>query len=242
VRSLRQMSYTNWEWIIVDDGSTKPECTAQLDVLCAEESRVQVIDRKCWPGGGAQCSGPPCTGQISVADRQRYMLEPTFAEKCLWFLEHSLPLHSVIVERWLWTVNYLWQNGFEKNADFLYENWVTPMALIRRAVHEAIGATMRAVSYEHADWDYWLTMAQHGYWGYTLPEYLIWYRRQDTSLLEEIEKDRKRTERFFNWLQKKHKGLATRFPKPKWIHGLNIPLADIQTETTITNPLASQLR
>ena len=31
------------------------------------------------------------------------------------------------------------------------------------------------------DWDFWLTMMENGSWGYTLPEFLFWYRTNPKS-------------------------------------------------------------
>ena len=45
VRSVMQQSLQQWEWIIVNDGSTDPEALAVLDKYREFDSRVRVLDR-----------------------------------------------------------------------------------------------------------------------------------------------------------------------------------------------------
>ena len=62
---------------------------------------------------------------------------------------------------------YLWTRGFGDREAFLTENVTTATAMIRRAVHEAVGGFAEEFRGGMEDWDFWLHCADHGYWGAT---------------------------------------------------------------------------
>src|SRR5215469_1359045 len=79
VCAVRNMSFTHWEWLIVDDGSTSPDSLAQLEQVKVLDSRVHVIRQ---PNGG-----PGVARNTAFAhSRGRYLfqldcddlIEPTF--------------------------------------------------------------------------------------------------------------------------------------------------------------------
>lgn len=47
---------------------------------------------------------------------------------------------------------------------------VTPMVLVRKAVHAAVGGFTETEKNGMEDWDFWLKCASHGYWGKTILE------------------------------------------------------------------------
>lgn len=218
VRAVQRMSFANWEWLLVDDGSTSAESLAQLDQLAAMDARVRVIHQ---PNGG-----PAVARNTAVAQaRGRYLLqvdaddlfEPTFVEKAIWVLE-TQPQFAACngLNVTFGTKNFLWPYGFHNYEENIGENKVAIIAVIRKDAWQRVGGYDESISYEHADWDFWLNLADAGLWGYTIQEYLVWYRTQQTSLLVEIENDMRRSERFRKWLHTKHKGLRDRFPYPVW--------------------------
>ncbi|MDQ2902502.1 MAG: glycosyltransferase [Chloroflexota bacterium] len=239
VRSIQRMSFAHWEWIIVDDGSTTPESLAQLECLQAREPRVRVLH---------QANGGPAVVRNHAAReaRGRYLMqldsddliEPTFAEKALWVLE-TQPQFSACgaYDVSFGAKNYTWAHGFQEYEKSVAENMMTNHAVIQRDAFFAAGGYDERISYEHADWDFWLNMAEVGLWGYTIPEYLVWYRIQEKSLLMEIEGNKKRASAFRAWLQTKHQGLAERFPHPLWISSMDIPHASIPEKIPLRNSL-----
>ena len=53
-QSIFKQTFTNWEWIIIDDGSTD----ASMDVLqrlASEDSRIKVFQRNRAPKGACAC-------------------------------------------------------------------------------------------------------------------------------------------------------------------------------------------
>jgi glycosyltransferase involved in cell wall biosynthesis len=172
-----------WEWLIVNDGSTDPESLAVLDEYRQCDPRIRVIDHDANRGQSAarntafKAARTPYVVQLDSDD----LLEPTAVEKWLWLLE-SYPEfafvngYSVGFEG----KEFLWPHGFHDGSASLEENQIDNKSMIRKAVHQAVGGYDETIREGVEDWDFWLRCANHGYWGETIPEYLVWYRCRPT--------------------------------------------------------------
>lgn len=239
VCAVERMSVPYWEWLIVDDGSTNAESLRQLEELAAREPRVRVISQpNGGPGVARNCAASeacaPYLFQLDADD----LIEPTFVEKALWLLATQpqfAACNSYTVT--FGSKNSLWPNGFQQYEYSIDDNRMTNHSVVRRDAWERVGGFDERFSYEHADWDFWLNLAEAGMWGYTLPEYLTWYRIQEQSLLTAIETNGARTRAFRAQLRAKHRGLRARFPHPR----ISDPLAErepsLPTALPFTNPL-----
>lgn len=194
--SVLQQSLQQWEWLIVNDGSTDPESFALLEEYRHRDPRIRVIDHSANQGlsaarnTGFRVARTPYVVQLDSDD----LLEPTAVEKWVWYLE-SYPEFAFVKG---YTVGfgaqeYLWQQGFHDGRVFLEENSVAPTTAIRTAVHSAVGGYDETIRGGLEDWDFWLRCASYGYWGGTTPEYLDWYRRRPAH-----------SDRWTNWDNAKH--------------------------------------
>ena len=182
-RSIFRQSFQQWEWLIVNDGSTRPEALAVLDEYRRlDDPRVRVIDLPSNQGPSAARNRAfrEARATYVVQLDSDNLLEPTAIEKWLWFLE-SHPEYAFVKG---YSVgfdarDYLWQQGFHNNEVFLETNLVDITGALRRSVHQAVGGYDETIRGGLEDWDFWLHCASQGYWGTTLPEYLDWYRRRD---------------------------------------------------------------
>lgn len=182
-RSVRQQSLQQWEWLIINDGSTDPESLSILEGYRHSDPRIRVIDHSANRGPSAtrntgfQTARTPYVVQLDSDD----LLEPTAVEKWLWFLE-SYPEFAFVkgYSVGFGAQEYLWQKGFHDGSAFLEDNLVDATSAVRKAIHQAVGGYDEAVRDGLEDWDFWLRCASFGYWGGTVPEYLDWYRRRPT--------------------------------------------------------------
>jgi glycosyltransferase involved in cell wall biosynthesis len=177
--SVLRQSFQQWEWLIVNDGSTDPQSPDILDTYRRKDPRIRVIDHETNRGlsaarnTGFRGAQTEYVVQLDADD----LLEPTAIEKWVWFLE-SYPEYGFVNG---YTVGfgaqeYLWQQGFYNGKKFLVRNLVAPTSMIRRAVYEAANGYDEANRRGLEDWDFWLRCANAGHWGATVPEYLDWYR------------------------------------------------------------------
>ena len=181
-RSVMRQSFQQWEWIIVNDGSTDPEALALLDSYRNTDLRIRVIDHEVNQGlsagrnTGYRAACAPYVVQVDSDD----LLEPTAIEKWIWSLE-SYPEFAFVTgySVGFGAQEYLWEQGFHNGGVFLEHNVVDATGAVRRDVHQAVGGYDETIRGGLEDWDFWLHCASEGYWGTTLPEYLDWYRRRE---------------------------------------------------------------
>ena len=191
-RSVLRQSFQQWEWLIVNDGSTEPEALAVLnEYRRLADPRIRVIDMPTNHGPSAARNRAYQVARAAYVVQldSDNLLEPTAIEKWLWFLE-SYPEFAFVKG---YSVGfdareYLWEQGFHNGGVFLEQNLVDITSAVRRSVHTAVGGYDETIRGGLEDWDFWLHCASEGHWGTTLPEYLDWYRRRENH-----------NERWDNW-------------------------------------------
>jgi glycosyltransferase involved in cell wall biosynthesis len=240
VRCVERMSYPHWEWIIVDDGSTSAESVAQLEEVAAAERRIQVITQENrGPSVARNRAVAAARGQYLLQLDADDMVEPTFVEKSLWVMEIQRQFAACSAYNVTFGVRpLLWDHGFGAyGKNLTHENFVTSQAMIRRDAFLEAGGYDESIMKGHEDWDFWLNLAEAGLWGYTIPEYLTWYRTSEGSRVQETFGDAERHKAFHAWLLKKHDRLRTHFPRPEFQSGIDNPFEEVKTEAPISNPL-----
>ncbi len=232
--SVLQQSLQQWEWLIVNDGSTDPESLALIEEYRHCDPRIRVIDHGVNQGlsaarnTGFQVARATCVVQLDSDD----LLEPTAMEKWVWCLE-SYPEFAFVKG---YTVNfgaqqYLWQQGFHNGRVFLEENSVAPTAALRTAVHSAVGGYDETIRGGLEDWDFWLRCASCGYWGGTIPEYLDWYRRRPAH-----------SDRWTNWDNAEHERAFHARLRQRYPHLWNGGFPQIHLRRSLSNaPVPDEL-
>ncbi|MCC6957308.1 MAG: glycosyltransferase family 2 protein, partial [Anaerolineales bacterium] len=207
-QSVLQQSLQQWEWLIVNDGSHEPVSLHILDEYRQSDPRVRVIDHP-------ENRGLPAARNTGYrAARSDYilyldsddLLEPTAAEKWLWFLE-SYPRYAFAggYSTGFGALEYLWQSGFQDMAANLEKNRINHVVMIRKAVLEAVGGYDESLREGLEDWDFWIRCAAQGYWGKSVREYLHWYRTSQAPVERWKDMQEERLERI-------RAGLRQRYP------------------------------
>jgi glycosyltransferase involved in cell wall biosynthesis len=182
---ILNQSLQQWEWLIINDGSTNAQCLEMLAEYRHTDPRIRVIDHPNNRGLSAARNTGFLNARcelVLVIDSDD-LLEPTAAEKWWWYLE-THPLYSFVASYHIafGGKNFLWTGGFHDGTQNTERNRVSMMCVIRKSVHEAVGGFDETILGGLEDWDFWMRCADHGYWGATIPEYLAWYRlRKDHS-------------------------------------------------------------
>jgi len=234
--SVFRQSFQQWEWIIVDDGSTNPVSRARIEAQQARDPRVRVLRHP--ENRGLSAARNTAVSAARAAYVQQLdgddLLEPTAVEKSLWCLE-SRPEFAFAKGYCVGfgAAHYLWRRGFHEGDAFLRENLVEPAAMIRRDVYLAIGGHDERIRDGLEDWDFWLRAADHGHWGVTIPEFLNWYRRRPGPQRGWSNLDDRRRRRAFR------RDLRRNYPR-LWRSGLPRPAgagATLRDEVPWTNRL-----
>lgn len=239
VISLKNQSLQNWEWVIVDDGSTDEKSVERLASVAASDGRVKVIRQtNAGPSAARNMAYSNTKGRYVCLLDSDDMVEPTYLEKASWFLDSNPEFafcnsYSVVFGE----QEYLWTTGFERGKAHLQANSGPPISVIRRSAYADCGGFDETIRFGHEDWDFWLAMAKAGHWGYTIPEFLQWYRKRGNGRFEQIMRSGNVNDEFERMMHRKYAGLDKNFPEPSRRHPQ--PYEAIETSTLVTNPLAA---
>lgn len=239
VMSLQAQSLQNWEWVIVDDGSTDEASVQRLADVAAKDRRIKVIRQtNAGPGAARNTAFRHTAGRYICLLDSDDMLEPTYLEKCVWFLDSNPEFafcnsYSVVFG----DQQYLWTTGFERGKAHLQANSGPPISVIRRTAYEDCGGFDESIRFGHEDWDFWMAMAKAGHWGYTIREFLQWYRKRGDGRFEQIMRSGNVNDEFERMMKRKYEGLDKHFPEPVRRH--LTPYETIETNYVVSNSLAA---
>lgn len=204
LESLRRQTHRLFDVIVVDDGSTDRRFLGVLAELFPAARVVTHAANRGLPAArnsGVAAAATELFLQLDADDR----IAPTFLEKALWALvSHPEWSFCNAWVRGFGAREYVWRHGFDEGREFLRENRVNPISVVRREADRAVGGHDEALRHGMEDWDYWLRMARSGRWGGTIPEPLVEYRLHDTPTFWEDRDDPVRRARFRRALRARH--------------------------------------
>jgi len=203
--SVFGQTFCDFEWLIINDGSTDPGSVEILDGLARRDGRVRVLHQANAGPGAARNRGfrearSEYVAQLDADD----LFTPTFLEKCLWFLEthpHYGWAHTGTVA--FGDKRYVWLPEF-KREELLKENVLVSTSVVRKRAHRAIGGYDESIRHGHEDWDYWLRMVTSGFTSEVIPEYLCRHRLRSNSRVRETARDPGRKQEFAELMEKRY--------------------------------------
>ncbi|BGP68917.1 hypothetical protein NBRC10513v2_002253 [Rhodotorula toruloides] len=247
--TLFGQSLQNFVWVIVNDHTDEP---AALEVLeqVAKDPRVVVIQNRGAKGLAAGRNvgleyvfrqySPPPKYLVSLDDDD--LFEYTALEKACWMLESNpdWDLGGFRYVKW-GASNETVLTGVHSNSDnFLVGNFVPNAAVYTSRAVLGSGCRYDEVEFQDGgeDWDFWMCLAEHGYWGGSLLEPLYWYR---------VNSPKFRSQRWGKTfvdgfgalkrhIQTKHARLEGKFPSKK--PARNVPLAPVSWNPPFEQALA----
>lgn len=194
--SLLKQTINDFLWILVNDGSEDEETNSILERLSQNDSRIHVIrhlSNKGLPASrntGIRHSRAPYIFFLDSDD----LIHPNFLEKAYLFLETHLEYK--FVNSWVvgfGAQQYYWTGGFHDKGLFLTENRNTSCFMARRGVFDKIQFD-ESIRNGCEDWDFWLNAASNNFWGYSIPEYLFFYRRTEKSKWDNLNSSKRMKE------------------------------------------------
>lgn len=188
VRSILQQTFTEWEFIIYDDGSC-PEAAAYIQELKELDSRILLIGRE--ENHGLAFSLNACIDHArgnyiarmdadDIADPERLQIQYSF-------LEHHPEYAWCGCNTKLFDENGVW--GFRRMPeqpeyrDYLkYSPYVHPTVMYRREIFEQ-GDGYRAgeETLRCEDYEIFMRLRRHGLKGYNIQQFLFSYREDKES-------------------------------------------------------------
>ncbi len=214
LRSVRAQTYTNYEIIVVDDGSTDAASLSLLDHL--PERGVRVVRRVNGGLAAARNTGlHAATSDLVLTLDADDLLDPRYLETTVGVFERDRTGRLAVVSTPI--------KLFRESPDKPISGWI-PLGLDREMlpfinVGACASCLMRRdallgvggydeflVSYE--DWDLWCSLAGAGYTASIVPEFLFYYRVRDDGVFRQFCVPNHF--RYKSYLLEKHAGLPTR--------------------------------
>ena len=204
-------SFPYFEWIIVDDGSTKQEDIDKLEELKQLDSRIKVFHKK--NGGpaetrdyGAKQIDPTCKYLLFLDSDD--LIVDTYLECAYWTLETNTKA------TWTYTdtinfggENYTWTKWYQPHR-MLKENLLVITAMIRKeAFFEVNGFEIRDKNV-YEDWCLWLKLINKGLFPVRMNFYGFWYRKKpkaESELQKSNEENKKKAMSYVNAIVEKIK-------------------------------------
>ncbi len=189
--SIMAQTWQNFEWILVDDGSTDPEALELFTSLPDWSPKIRTYSHDCnrGPAAGRNTAIKHALGQYLFFMDADDLIDPTYIEKGVLFLE----LHPSVAFVSAYVAHFqdeeTWSPSSANFPGVLIDyNPLTGRLLYRRSAWDQLGGyDENRRCYE--DWEVWLRAIVQGQRGWTIPEFLDCYRRTASGTLATYEAD-----------------------------------------------------
>lgn len=179
-----------FEWIIVDDGSNKPEDLQLLTEVEKSDRRIQVLHKQNGGISSARNVGIKASStDIIVTLDADELVEPTYFELLYWALYYN-PKAS-----WAYSDNvgfqnqeYVWRYLFNAKELKTY-NFLVESAAIRKKELQEVGCYDEVEKHYFEDWRLWLKLLSKSKYPVHISSLEFWYRRTDTGVLTIVNVD-----------------------------------------------------
>lgn len=239
-QSVVNQTWQNFEWLIVDDGSTDPAAIALFAELSSRSPQLKTLCHAENKGlsAGRNTAIAHAKGQYLFFIDLDDLIDPTYIEKCILFLE-THPEFSFVnsYSVGFQAEEYWWTHGFQHPARFIEQNWVTGRLLYRKSDFDRLGGfdeTRKA----YEDWERWLKAITNGQKGWTIPEYLDCYRRTESGMLAESRSNPAEDEREKKVIRDRYRAFFnTHSLPPIYLDHPRFDLRPLRSRLNLINPL-----
>ncbi|HVY72271.1 MAG TPA: carbamoyltransferase C-terminal domain-containing protein, partial [Verrucomicrobiae bacterium] len=186
VGSVLGQSFTDWEAIIVNDGSKDDTSTVAKAIISENPSRKITLVEK--PNGGlsdARNAGiHTATGKYVLPLDADDLIQPEFLAKTVSVLEANPRVSIAYTDVEQFGVrNEIWRTRDDDPKLVLNNTRHAYCALFRRGVWETVGGYNRNMVWGYEDWDFWVGCFEHGLVEQRVPEPLMRYRTKAESMV-----------------------------------------------------------
>lgn len=187
---VMNQTFADFEWVIVNDGSTRPEAVEELKRIAAMDTRISIIDQKNGGQSAAKNHGIRCSkAEIIVFLDADDLIEEYYLEALYRALqEHPDAAWSYTDLVGFGTWQYIWCKPFSAGR-MTFNNTLVNAAAFRRKALEAVDCFTELYKHYDEDWALYLKLIGAGYHPVHVPIIGFWYRRSDTGMQQTVRKD-----------------------------------------------------
>ncbi len=189
---LINQTLKEFEWIIINDGSTNSKDVEDLERLAAMDCRIRVLHQKNGGQSKAKNYGISFanTDIIAFVDADD-LIEPFYLE----LLYQALQKHPKA--GWSYTdvvgfsgEEYVWCKTFSAGR-MTFNNILVNAAAFRREVIESVGGFSEIAKHYDEDWALYLKLLSRGVHPVHVPVIGFWYRKSACGMQQTVRKDEK---------------------------------------------------
>ena len=188
LQSVMTQTYTNWECIIVNDGS--PDNTKKVAKnWCDKDKRFRYLEKENGGLSSARNAGISISnGDFILPLDADDIIDEAFLTKLVPELESNAKL--AIVTCYSKFFNYNIQNivhelkpiGTTYHA-ILFENNIIATSLYRKTCWQEVGGYDEAMKLGFEDWEFWISILKRNWTYKVVEEFLFYYRKSKKSML-----------------------------------------------------------
>jgi glycosyltransferase involved in cell wall biosynthesis len=193
VASVLAQTFTDWELIVVDDGSTDATLTTGRQLMARHPNRRMRVFHQSNRGNAAtrNTGAERAVGEYIMYLDADDLIAPTYLERTVAILRVRPSVGFVYTGMRLFGEDWHeWPSTTYDSRVLPIENVVLSHALLRRAAWEQVGGfdSIHPL-YGLEDWDFWLRLAATGWQGWHIDELLVFYRRHERSMSNQLRRD-----------------------------------------------------
>lgn len=179
ISSVLGQSFQDFEYIIVDDGSTDKNSVDYLRMI--SHPKIKIIKTINQGVAEARNTGiRAAKGKYILCLDSDDIIDVTYIEKAVIILESNPETSIVSYDMQMFGNN----SNIFRYASFdartlMDDNTISTAAVFRKSVWEDIGGYKTKIGYE--DWEFWVNAAEHGHFAFHVPEIMFYYRTAANS-------------------------------------------------------------
>lgn len=181
IAHLKKQAFTDFEVIIVNDGSTDVATLEILENLASEG--IKVLHKANGRMSSARNHGVNhAQGKyIAALDADDYF-DPSFFEKAVRILNEQESVATVTSYIQLFgTINKVSKPRGGNEYNFLFSSQCPACAMVRKSAWDAVGGYDEKMIYGYEDWEFYIRITQKGWTIHVIPEKLLFYRQTKKS-------------------------------------------------------------
>ena len=181
IQSVKEQTYSEWELIIVDDGSDDEDTIAILEQI--DDTRIHVYHTEHLRPAGARNYGiAHANGVYILPVDSDDKIEPSYIEKAVAIIENNPKIGVVYCKADLFGERTgIWDLPDYSFSTMLLDNIVFVTALFYKKDWEKVGGFSTTMVSGMEDYDFWLSILGLGKEIYQIPEILFHYRIKPVS-------------------------------------------------------------
>ncbi len=188
IESVFRQSLTDYEIIIVNDGSTDDTKNVAESIVSSNPGmRVFLINQENQGLAAARNSGVrKSKGKYILPLDADDMIYPEMLQKTVSLLDSdsSIAIAYTDVIKFGVVDEKIQQMEYDFSK-LLYQNHLVGSSLFCREVWEKVGGYNINMRWGYEDWDFWISCGEKGFYGKRIPEFLFMYRIKESSMLTE---------------------------------------------------------